>query len=60
VYSFAGQLMKVPASGFQRAGNYTVNWDARDSHGKHVPCGVYFYHLDTPGFRSVKEAVVAR
>jgi flagellar hook assembly protein FlgD len=60
VYSFAGQLMKVLASGFQRAGNYTVNWDARDSRGKQVPYGVYFYRLDTPGFRAVKKAVVTR
>jgi hypothetical protein len=47
-------------SGHQNAGNYSVGWDARDSHGKSVPYGVYFYRLDTPGFRSVKKAVVAR
>ncbi len=37
-----------------------MGWDSRENHGKQVPCGVYFYRLDTPGFRSVKKAVVTR
>jgi hypothetical protein len=28
--------------------------------GEQVPDGVYFYRLDTPGFRPAKKAVVAR
>jgi hypothetical protein len=34
--------------------------DGRDSKGRAVAKGVYFYRLDTPGFRDVKKAVVAR
>jgi hypothetical protein len=41
-------------------GAYSVNWDSKDSRGRMVPHGVYFYRLDTPGFRDVKKAVVAR
>ena len=52
--------MRTLASGHQRAGSYSVSWDARDSYGRQVPYGVYFYRFDTPGFRSVKKAVVAR
>jgi hypothetical protein len=37
-----------------------VSWDSKDSRGRQVPRGVYFYRLDTPGFRDVKKAVVAR
>jgi hypothetical protein len=60
VYDVTGRTVRTLASGHQRAGNYSVSWDARDSHGKQVPYGVYFYRLDTPGFRSVKKAVVTR
>jgi flagellar hook assembly protein FlgD len=60
VYGATGRTVRTLASGHQKAGNYSVNWDARDSYGKQVPYGVYFYRLDTPGFRSVKKVVVAR
>ena len=52
--------MRVLQSGFQKPGSYSVTWDSKDSRGKQVPYGVYFYRLDTPGFRSVKKAVVTR
>jgi len=60
VYDITGRTVRRLASGRQNAGFYTVNWDAKDSHGRQVPYGVYFYRLDTPGFRSVKKAVVTR
>jgi hypothetical protein len=60
VYDVTGRTVRTLASGHQKAGSYSVSWDARNGHGKQVPYGVYFYRLDTPGFRSVKKAVVAR
>jgi hypothetical protein len=39
---------------------YSVTWDSRDNRGRQVARGVYFYCLDTPGFRAVKKAVVTR
>jgi len=60
VYDVTGRTVRTLASGHQKAGLYSVSWDSRDSHGQQVPYGVYFYRLDTPGFRSVKKAVVAR
>jgi flagellar hook assembly protein FlgD len=44
----------------QPAGEHRALWDCRDSSGTLVPRGVYFIRLDTPGFRAVKKAVVAR
>jgi hypothetical protein len=55
-----GRTVRTLANGLQNAGTYSVIWDARDAGGKQVPYGVYFYRLDTPGFRSVKKAVVTR
>ncbi len=60
VYDITGRTVRTLASGRQKAGFYSVSWDAKDSYGRHVPYGIYFYRLDTPGFRSVKKAVVAR
>ncbi|MBM3332861.1 T9SS type A sorting domain-containing protein [candidate division WOR-3 bacterium] len=60
VYDVTGRTVRTLASGHQQAGNYSVSWDAKDSRGRQVPRGVYFYRLDTPGFRAVKKAVVAR
>ena len=69
VYDVTGRTVRTLASGFQKPGNYSVNWDARDSYGKQVPYGVYFYRLECYGdsprsgtvpFRSVKKAVVTK
>jgi len=60
VYDVTGRTVRTLANGHQQAGNYSVGWDAKDSRGRQVPRGVYFYRLDTPGFRAVKKAVVAR
>ncbi len=60
MYDVSGRPVKTLASGHQTVGNHSVSWDARDAGGKQVPCGVYFYRLDTPGFVSMKQAVVTR
>ncbi len=60
VYDATGRTVRTLASGHQKAGSYSVTWDSRDNRGRQVPRGVYFYRLDTPGFRSVKKAVVTR
>jgi len=60
VYDVTGRTVRTLASGFQKPGAYSVTWDSRDSRGRQVAHGVYFYRLDTPGFRDVKKAVVTR
>jgi hypothetical protein len=60
VYDVTGRTVRTLQDGFQKPGAYSVNWDSKDSRGRQVPHGVYFYRLDTPGFRDVKKAVVAR
>jgi len=60
VYDATGRTVRKLASGHQKAGSYSVTWDSKDNRGRQVPRGVYFYRLETPGFRSVKKAVVTR
>jgi len=35
----------VLASGPKAIGRHRVTWYGRDSHGKKIPSGIYFYHL---------------
>ena len=60
VCDVTGRTVRTLADGYKQPGAYTVNWDSKDSRGHAVPHGVYFYRLDTPGFRDVKKAVVMR
>jgi hypothetical protein len=60
VYDVMGRTVRTLANGHQKAGSYSVTWDSKDSRGRRVARGVYFYRLDTPGFGSVKKAVVTR
>jgi flagellar hook assembly protein FlgD len=60
VYDVTDRTVRTLASGHKKLGAYSINRDSRDSRGRMVPHGVYFYRLDTSGFRDVKKAVVAR
>jgi len=60
VYNTAGLLVAVLTDGRFKPGSHTSIWNGKDSRGRLVPRGVYFYRLDTPGFRAVKKAVVTR
>jgi len=55
VYDAGGRLVRSLSEGEASPGRY----EARIPSGV-LPAGIYFLRLDTPGFRSVKKAVVAR
>jgi hypothetical protein len=60
VYDRTGREVRQLAAGQQQAGQYRVFWDCTDNAGDVVARGVYYVRLDTPGFRDVKKAVMAR
>ena len=41
-------------------GTYGATWDGVDRAGRRVNPGVYFVHLDLPGYRSAKRVVIAQ
>ena len=45
IYDLSGRLVRTLVDGEQGAGLHTVVWDGRDSSGKKVAGGVYFYRL---------------
>ncbi len=47
VYDITGKLVTTLVDRSHNSGSYTTSWDKKDSNGKEVPGGVYFYRLDT-------------
>lgn len=43
------QLILTGASGYLNADFCSVSWDGRESHGRQVPNGIYFYRLECCG-----------
>jgi hypothetical protein len=55
IYDAGGKLVRSLSDGQVSPGRYEVKLPSGV-----LPAGIYFLRLDTPGFRSVKKAVVAR
>jgi len=55
VYDVDGRLVRTVSEGDVESGRHEVHLPAGV-----LPAGIYFIRLDTPGFRSVKKAVVTR
>lgn len=49
LYNILGQEVRTLVSEPQEVGYYTVTWDGRDSQGRNVPSGVYFYKFSLNG-----------
>lgn len=60
LYNIQGQLVRTLASGDMKAGYYQAPWDGRDSRGRAVSSGVYFYQLDSGGFSATRKLMVLR
>lgn len=60
VYDITGKLVKTLTEGESTDGMNTVIWDGRDSRGIKVPCGVYFYMLNTEQASQSRKMVVIR
>jgi serine protease len=49
IYNILGQEIRRLVDRSQKAGNYRVTWDARDTDGQRVPSGIYFYKMTYAG-----------
>ncbi len=45
IYNILGQQVMTIVNQVQKAGNYSVQWNAKDNYGSKVSSGVYFYRL---------------
>jgi len=65
IYDTTGKLVRTLSLGFQSAGFYNSRaraayWDGKSETGEWVASGVYFYHLHTGSFTSVKRMVILK
>jgi len=47
IYNIKGQKVNELCNGIMSAGNHILEWNGKDSNGKDVTSGIYFYKLDT-------------
>jgi hypothetical protein len=55
IFDLRGREVRKVVDCDKEAGSYTVTWNGRDSEGKAMPDGVYFYRMETEKVRSVKK-----
>jgi predicted lipoprotein with Yx(FWY)xxD motif len=60
IYDAAGRLVRVLVESSRPAGAYAELWDGRDSSGRSVSSGIYFYRLNAGTFESTKKMILLR
>jgi hypothetical protein len=60
VFDAGGRRVRTILHEYQNPGFRSATWDGRDSSGKSVPSGVYFYRLRAGDFTSTRKMVVVR
>ncbi|MEW6684861.1 MAG: FlgD immunoglobulin-like domain containing protein [Candidatus Edwardsbacteria bacterium] len=60
IYNVNCQLVRILVDEKKKPGIYEVKWDGKDSSGKSVASGTYYYQLDAGGFAETKKMVVLR
>lgn len=60
VFDLTGRLVRTLVDAEKKAGNYRVEWSARDSEGAKVPTGVYFCRLTTPEKTLTREMILLK
>jgi len=60
VYNLLGQVVRVLADGFYRAGCYRVVWDGRDASGRELGSGVYVVRMEVGTISRMRKVALIR
>jgi predicted lipoprotein with Yx(FWY)xxD motif len=60
IYDAAGRLVRALVDEERPVGRYEESWDGRDSGGRAVASGIYFYRLVAGGFEETKKMALMR
>jgi hypothetical protein len=60
VYSVAGQLIGTLVDESQQPGYFQISWNGRNTEGRLIASGVYFYRLETPDYSKSFKMVILR
>ncbi|MDQ7817206.1 MAG: glycoside hydrolase family 3 C-terminal domain-containing protein [Melioribacteraceae bacterium] len=60
VYNSLGQLVTTLENRYHTTGNYKLIWNGKNNYGEPVSSGIYFYRMDTEGFKLVKKMILMK
>ncbi len=60
LYNVIGQRVKILVDEWQHAGQYSIQWDGKNSSGFHIANGVYYYRIVAGSFVDTKSAILIR
>jgi hypothetical protein len=60
IYDAAGRLVRDLVNEERPAGRYEASWDGRDSNGRAVASGIYFYRLGADDFEGTKKMILVK
>jgi subtilisin family serine protease len=60
IYNILGQKVRTLVDENKLPGRYVVIWDGKDEKCKEVSSGIYFYRLETSGFKETKKMILLR
>ncbi len=60
IYDLSGRLVKTLVNKEQISGYYKIKWDGKDTVGKKVATGIYFYRMKTDDFKTTRKLTIIR
>ena len=60
IYSLDGEEILTLVNEVKTRGEYSIQWDAKNSLGNKVPSGMYFYKLSTRDFIQTKKMILLK
>jgi len=60
IYNITGHLVRTLVKGERAAGTYTVSWNGKNTQGKSVTNGIYFYSLKFGNLKSMKKMLLVK
>jgi hypothetical protein len=60
IFDVSGKLIRTLVDAEMAPGHKSVGWDGRDTAGREVASGVYFYRLETPEFGQSRKMLLLR
>jgi hypothetical protein len=60
IYNTKGQKVKTLVNEILPAGDHSIIWHGRDSNGKRVSSGIYFYKLKAGNFQKVRKMILIK
>jgi hypothetical protein len=60
IYDASGRLVRALVNEERQAGRFEATWDGRDSNGRMVASGIYFYRLNAGNFEKTRKMILLK